>query len=778
MNIRNRLTLSFIGILSLFALNLVVYGWGEHKQRESVDMLKNAVTKQLLVADLGLRLREQNRRTRLLRTLLQSDEDARLKPEEIAAATERIEAVSRSVNELGRLAGDADRIGVQTLRSEFAQLIAARMSFYAQYTKEGAGGSEADAVDRTAVYDRVIGAVARLYDVEKSAIEHATDAILEVEQLTDRITTSIFAFSVLMAAALAFWLTRFVGQGLGKLEQGVRRIGDGDLEHRIKLNSRDEIGDLAAAFNDMTQKLADARDEVQDAKDIAEQANSAKSTFLANMSHELRTPMNAIIGYSEMLLEDAADLGHADFAPDLEKILAASKHLLALINDVLDLSKIEAGKMTLYVETFDIREMIDEVKTTVGPLVSSRGNDLRVSLDPDLGNMTSDQTKVRQTLLNLLSNASKFTEKGTIRVEVNRRRAGVDEWIDLSVSDTGVGMTEEQLSRVFEAFTQADSSTMKRFGGTGLGLTISKQFCQLMGGDIAVTSALGKGTTFAVHLPANLAQQSSSPTEASTEVVEQSLGTVLVIDDDACVRELTQRFLAKQGFSVTTTANGKEGVELAKKLRPTAITLDILMPGMDGWQVLAELKAEPETADIPVIMMSMLDNKELGVALGAIEYLTKPVDRQRLAALLTTIAVGHRQGYGLVVEGDEATRAAMARLVESHGWRVQAVEKGAQALEALAGSRPDIIFLDLSMSGLDGFEFLDILRRHEKWDEIPVIVSTAKDLSAEERSRLNGYVENVLHKTGHRGEAMLGQILDRINQRLETDNSISTGGEA
>jgi signal transduction histidine kinase/DNA-binding response OmpR family regulator len=536
----------------------------------------------------------------------------------------------------------------------------------------------------------------------------------------------------------------------------------------------DNARHYAAAQQELTERER-AEQALAIARDEALEANRAKSAFLANMSHELRTPLNAIIGYSEMLQEEARDLGQAEFIPDLAKILGAGKHLLGLINDILDLSKVEAGKMDLYLETFDVAGMLDEVVSTVQPLLARNTNRLELRAAPELGTMYADLTKVRQALLNLLSNACKFTEHGAVTLGAAREAADAREWLVFRVSDTGIGMTVEQLAKLFQAFSQADASTTRRFGGTGLGLAISQRFCQMMGGDIAVESALGKGSTFTIRLPARIEVPPQTPApEAAEPPLPATVGThsVLVIDDDVNVRELMARYLSRDGFRVRTAAGGEEGLRLARAMRPDAITLDVMMPGMDGWAVLTALKNEPDLADIPVIMLTIIDDKQLGFALGASEYMTKPVDRERLAAVLRRFCGDRSLCSVLVVEDDPDTREMLRRSLEREGWAVSEAENGREALKLMARIRPALILLDLMMPEMDGFTFVAELRKRIEWRRVPVAVITAKDLTAEDRLRLNGYVYKILEKSAYSRDQLLAEVRTLVAAHLERDPAV------
>jgi len=398
------------------------------------------------------------------------------------------------------------------------------------------------------------------------------------------------------------------------------------------------VGTLAAVMDVSDRKRI--QEELVAAVDASEDASRAKSAFLANMSHELRTPLNAVIGYSEMLMEEAHDRQLANFVPDLDKIHSAGKHLLRLINDILDLSKIEAGKMELFPELFEVPAIVREVSATIRPLAERRGNVLEFRCDDDVHLMRADLTRVRQVLLNLMSNASKFTENGRVALHVDRTGINGAPWMRFRVMDTGIGMAPEQIAKLFQAFAQADASTTRKYGGTGLGLVISRQFCQMMGGEVTVESAAGRGSTFTVLLPSNLEASEIAAEPATQPVIFRTIpptgpvATVLVVDDDHVVRDLLLRFFEKEGFRVVTATDGEEGLRQAREVRPDLITLDVVMPGLDGWGVLRALKADPALAGTPVMMITIVDDPRLGHALGAVEYVTKPIDWHRLTTAL------------------------------------------------------------------------------------------------------------------------------------------------
>ncbi len=534
----------------------------------------------------------------------------------------------------------------------------------------------------------------------------------------------------------------------------------------------DEVETRTAELTAANQELRRSETDLAQARDEALKANRAKSVFLANMSHELRTPLNAILGYSEMLQEDAEDINAGEMVSDLQNIHSSGKHLLAIINDILDLSKIEAGRMTMYLDEFDLSLMLNEVLSTIQPLIAHNNNELKAIMGDNLGLMYADQTKVRQIMFNLLSNACKFTENGIVTLDAQRvQQDGLERYV-FEVHDSGIGMTPDQMKQLFQPFMQADSSTTRLYGGTGLGLAITKRFCEMMGGKIEAKSTLDVGTSFTVSLPVNVPPR---PTESLGTGRLRPFGEqhVLIIDDDPIVRDLMQRFLVKEGFHAELASGGQQGIDMARQLLPDLITLDVMMPDMDGWSVLAQLKADETTADIPVIMLTMLDDKERGFSLGATDFVSKPIDRERLLRVIQRHQSAKSDEVALIVEDHEPTRQILQKMLEKEGWQVDTAANGRIALEHTRNQKPTIILLDLMMPEMDGFQFAVAFRKQAGMQHIPIIVVTAKDLTEEDHRRLNGYVEMIVNKEAYSRDTLLNEVRQLAHQiKAETKQSL------
>jgi signal transduction histidine kinase/DNA-binding response OmpR family regulator len=564
----------------------------------------------------------------------------------------------------------------------------------------------------------------------------------------------------------------------------------------ISMGGGQEIEAMVAAFNDMLatvqnrteelalttheleqtnrtleEKVQERTVELEHAMIAAKDANQAKSAFLAKMSHELRTPMNAIIGYSEILLEDAEDDEDEATCDDLNKILAAARHLLGLINDVLDLSKIEAGRMDLFVEEQSVTGLCEQVYSTVAPLVAKGANEFVIDCPKDIGVIRVDATKLRQILLNLISNAAKFTEKGTITLKVARTSAGTEARIRFSVIDTGIGMTTEQSERVFEAFTQAEASTSSRYGGTGLGLAITKQFAQLMEGDVTLTSEVGKGSTFTVDLPVSvddktrrrMTAQIVSADEDEEEIPTQVLpaaARVVVVADDESIRDGVMSLLPGDSYQVSHVARAKQALEVIREVQPDVILLDVLMEGGLGLEVLNSLKADKNLAPVPVVLLTVTEDGSLPtLAVGAEDYLPKNKLGQNLPSILLKHS-GDRQSsrHVLVAEDDNMVREMIGRQLSREGWEVVLAPNGKAAVEAMEERVPSLVLLDLMMPKMDGFGVLREMRADDRLKNVPVVVLTSLDLTGSVRQLLRQQSERVLQKGRYSKEELLAEI--------------------
>jgi len=501
-----------------------------------------------------------------------------------------------------------------------------------------------------------------------------------------------------------------------------------------------------------------AEETLRQAKEAAEDASRAKSSFLANMSHELRTPLNAIIGFTRLVMRRAKEALPVKQFENLEKILASSEHLLSLINSILDLAKVEAGRMEVKPSEFALTPVLDLCLRTVEPLVKTEGVRLVRDVADPPAMLRTDEEKLRQILINLLSNAIKFTQAGSVTLRV--RPAGED--IAFAVIDTGIGIPAEALSAIFEEFHQVDNSATRSHSGTGLGLAISHRLARLLGGRIEVESREGRGSTFTLSIPARIAgapeRGPSPPKPAPAPATAPRSGSklVLAIDDDPNVVYLLQENLADAGYTVVGASSGPEGLRMARTLQPRAITLDIMMPGTDGWQVLHALKTDPQTRDIPVVLISIVDQKELGFRLGATDYMVKPFEREALIGALARIAPDNERI--LVIDDDPNVPDLVRQLLDPEHCTVDWVADGAAGLERIAQARPSVILLDLLMPRMDGLTFLDALQADPVARTIPVVVLTAAELDSTEREMLRERVLGLIDKQGLDRAALIREV--------------------
>ena len=520
--------------------------------------------------------------------------------------------------------------------------------------------------------------------------------------------------------------------------------GTGNEEASVELMSlafsrmSDEVNALISA---RTSEMESSRDEARD-------ANAEKTRFFANMSHELRTPLNAILGYGEMLAEDCEDLGYDDLLPDLKKITSAGSHLLSLINNILDISKIEAGRMELYLTSFEIEGMVDTIKDVTGPLAAANDNGFKLNIQDAIGSMTQDETKIRQCLTNFLSNGFKFTSNGTVTLDVDTFIEEEIEMIRFAVTDTGEGMSEEGLSKVFREYEQAERSTSAKHGGTGLGLPITKKLAEMMGGDVIVTSEMGVGSVFTLYVPRECPQDYDEVEGGnSIDQLTEEEKVVVLIDDDVAMHDLIRRTLSKIGLKLVGAVDSEKGMQIVREMKPKLLLLDVLMPGRDGWSILKECKSDPELKDMPVVMVSQLSQDVLSQSLGADDYLTKPINRELfLETVSRLILSSDPEGTVLIIDDDADVRDLLSRMLSDAGFKYATAKDGKEGLEKVV-DKPTLIVLDLEMPRMDGFEFLEnYMKDTETMDRAPVLVYSGKDLSEVQKEILDKNVAGMVKK--------------------------------
>lgn len=565
--------------------------------------------------------------------------------------------------------------------------------------------------------------------------------------------------------------------------RGVRKDGS---EFTLELNFSQFIvnGDqlFTGIFRDVTDRKKYEQD-IQNTKNQAEQATRAKSEFLATMSHELRTPLNAIIGYGEILQDEFNDHNHSHYQEDLNRILAAAQQLLYLVNSILDLSKIESGKMELYLERFRVLSLLQLAIDAIKPSMLKNNNHVHVQV-ADNYEVEADRTKLYQVILNLLNNANKFTQDGNISITVDKTDKYDIDWIELIITDTGIGMNETQLNNIFKSFTQADSSTTRRYGGTGLGLSISRHFCEMMGGTIEASSEPGKGTTFTVHLPMEVIGPKADPVKVrftNTQFASRrsKISRVLIVGDNTQSIDLIERFLTREGFFADGANSVPQALSLARKNQPDVIVIDENSLSFDGWSSMVELKKNQFLDNIPIIMLTKSDSKQLALAMGATDFISKPIQRSSLIDIVKKHirSRGFNQqsnNHLLVIDDDESNRTMMQRMLEAEGFSVRTADNGKTGIELITQNRPCLIFLDIMMPVMDGFEFVEVLRDNPDWRNIPVITVTGRELSSEEQNRLRGQVESIISKDDLEPAGLLQKMREVVVNVLRQERPMSS----
>ncbi len=631
-----------------------------------------------------------------------------------------------------------------------------------------------------------------------------------------RVTALVVAFAI----GITIFLARLIVNPIQQLVQATERVASGDLDRQVEISTNDEIGWLGVSFNRMTEDLKRYRDEISEysrtLKHKVEERTKAlrvtneelhktnrqleavsklKSEFLANMSHELRTPLNAIIGFSEILSDQTFGELNVKQLSYAQNVVSSGKHLLQLINEILDLAKVESGKMSLQLETFPIAGAVAEIVNLARGLAAKKEITIRESLSPKLFNMTADRKKLKQIFYNLLSNAIKFTPDGGL-IEISADAIGDFEPpeneqtllrrnIQFCVRDNGIGISEENRERIFLEFQQVDGSYARQFEGTGLGLALTRKLVELHGGSIWVESVVDEGSSFYFTLPlkeGDLEESEEIPAMAAAagtrapavEKADEARDVVLVVEDDPSSFELISAYLEEDGYRVVHAATGEEAPEMARTVQPTIIALDIILPDKDGWWVLQQLKSSPETMYIPVVIVSVLQDEETAFSMGAADYIVKPVSRKYLLERIDMLRHANDEGRIsdiLVVDDDEEFVETLAGMLEDAAFSVDRAYTGLQGIELATRQKPDLIFLDLILPDISGLEIIEFLKMDASTKDIPIVVVTAKDIKEEERRMLDGKIEAAARKGHHDKHDFLAEI-----RRVERLAAVKKGG--
>ena len=554
------------------------------------------------------------------------------------------------------------------------------------------------------------------------------------------------------------------------------------LEDTVRLRTRDlEMKTIVLRDEIVNRKLAE--ESLIIARDQAEAATRAKSEFLANMSHEIRTPLNAILGFGEILQYECSKINREDLVKDLNSIESAGRHLLSLINDILDISRIQAEKMEIHLEEVSVRELVQGAMDTVRFQAKKNNNKLNADfISPLPETIYTDLVRAKQVLINLVGNACKFTHEGDIEVSVSQIEDMGRQYISIKVADDGIGIDSSKIDSLFKEFVQADSSTTRKYGGTGLGLPISRRLCELLGGSISVVSEKGKGSTFTVLLPIESIEGEGSAKEEQVDhysgsdfeknelsrKVHQATGlkfsdVIVAFEDDPVARDLMRRLMELEGLQVEIADDLQEGIELISKLKPIAITVELHGKNMNGWNILKELKKDPSIADLPIIVISELDDVEQAMSKGADKYFKKPVDWDGLFSFLKPFRTFNKKSEVLIVEDDEVSRETLRRILNRDGWGVLEACNGAEALNSIDRKKPNLILIDLLLPEIDGFDLIDKIRSMNGLEETPILILSEKELTDGEKKILNNKVNGILKKGSYtKGEllAVIGGLLN------------------